>query len=293
MVTRINNNAELMQSNEFGDRRNLIGVFYNQNDLSIHWHENVEILYIKEGEGVFYLQDERISVSPGDILFVNCGHLHSGHSIGNKTLRYYAIVFNRELLGSGSADPFYARYINPLLEGQLLFPSTIQSNSPIDENARDLLNKIIKESMEKNTGYEINIKAWLHMLLVHILRYYLPKESESARQVQLRNDTERFTPLFTFLEEHYAEHISVAQAADMLRISPFHFCKTLHKFTGRTFVDILNLYRIKAAEKLLRETSLSVTQIAEQTGFCNINYFCRVFKHYKGYAPSKCRKTLI
>lgn len=293
MITRMNNNVELMQNNEFGDRRNLLGVFYNQYDLFIHWHENVEILYIKEGEGIFYLQDERISVNPGDILFVNRGYLHSGHSIGNHPLTYYAIVFNRELLGSGSPDPLYARYINPLLEGRLLFPNIIRGDSPMDKKTRDLLDEIIKESTEKNTGYEINIKSWLYMLLVHILRNYLPKKSESNRQMQLKNDTERFKPLFAYLEEHYVEHISVAQAADMLRMSPCHFCKMLRKFTGRTFVDILNLYRIKAAEEQLRHTSLSVTQIAEQSGFCNINYFCRVFKHYKGYAPSKCRKIPI
>lgn len=169
------------------------------------------------------------------------------------------------------------------------FPPISQFSN--DEKTRELLNEIIREAVERNTGYEINTKALLHMLLINILRYYLPKESESTRQIQLRNDTERFAPLFAYLEEHYNEHISVAQAAGMLRMSPFHFCKTLRKFTGRTFVDILNLYRINAAEELLRKTSLSVTQIAEQSGFCNINYFCRVFKHYKGYVPSKCRKT--
>ena len=290
MVSKIHNNTDLMQSNEYGDVREPLGVFCCRNDLWIHWHESIEILYIQDGDGVFYLQDERIPVAPGDILFVNRGHLHSGHSIGNRQLIYYAIVLNRNHLGIGSPDPLYAQYISPLLEGRLLFPNSLKDDSPVGEKARRLLDEIIRESAEKAAGYEINVKALLFMLMVLVTRHYLPKEPESNRQLRLKNDTERFAPLFAYLEEHYNEPISIAQASGMLQMSPFHFCKTLRRFTGRTFVDILNLYRIKAAEELLRQTSLTVTQIAEKSGFCNINYFCRVFKHYKGYAPSKCRR---
>ncbi len=63
--------------------------------------------------------------------------------------------------------------------------------------------------------------------------------------------------------------------------------------TGLTFVKFLNLYRINAAEELLSKTSLSITEISEKTGFCNINYFCRIFKQFKGYAPSKYRNNNI
>jgi YesN/AraC family two-component response regulator len=47
----------------------------------------------------------------------------------------------------------------------------------------------------------------------------------------------------------------------------------------------VNLYRVNQAEKLLRSTVVPITEISEQVGFCNINYFDKVFKQYKMYSP--------
>ncbi|WP_257208778.1 AraC family transcriptional regulator [Bacillus sp. AFS031507] len=51
--------------------------------------------------------------------------------------------------------------------------------------------------------------------------------------------------------------------------------------TGRTFIDVVNMYRIEEAEKLLLNTDMALTLIAEKIGCCNVNYFGKLFKKYR------------
>jgi YesN/AraC family two-component response regulator len=56
------------------------------------------------------------------------------------------------------------------------------------------------------------------------------------------------------------EKLTVEQAAKLVSLNPYHFCKTFKKLTGRTFIEYVNVYRVKEAERLLLETDLNVTE---------------------------------
>ena len=76
----------------------------------------------------------------------------------------------------------------------------------------------------------------------------------------------------------------------MAGYSKYHFSRLFSEYTKETFCDYLNLRRIKAAEELLLNDSLSVTEIAMQSGFSSIATFNRLFRSLKGCSPSEYRK---
>jgi AraC-like DNA-binding protein len=93
-----------------------------------------------------------------------------------------------------------------------------------------------------------------------------------------------------FINKHFGEEISLDDVADHLHISPYYFSRMFSKATGMTYKSFLNSTRVHSAERLLKSTNEPVTSIAYECGFGSIRTFNRVFREYKGVAPSEYRK---
>jgi AraC family transcriptional activator of pobA len=273
------------------DRTFPINIFHNQpnehNVLSLHWHEHLELIYMVEGEAVFDIGNQTFSVTAGDILFVNGGELHSGYSIHNQGVNYYAIVYNPSLLFGSALDTHHAQTIGPILNGELFLPNLIQKTDSYYVETKQWILKTINEFTHKDFAFEVNIKAYLQLILVLISRHSSLKVSRTPRNVR---QTEMIKPVLLYMEQAFSQKITLEQAAKLVNLSTHHFCKSFKKITGRTFIEYLHIIRINEAERLLKLTELPVTRIAEQVGFCNINYFDKVYKKIKKYPPSNARK---
>ena len=95
----------------------------------------------------------------------------------------------------------------------------------------------------------------------------------------------------SFVEDHYNESISVAQAAELCSFSESYFSKMFRNLTGISFTQYLKNYRLEmAAEKLLSEKK-NVSETAIECGFNNISYFTRAFHNKYGVLPSHFSET--
>ena len=90
--------------------------------------------------------------------------------------------------------------------------------------------------------------------------------------------------------DHYAEHITVADAAAVSGYSPSHFMRIFRREAGQTFVDFLTDYRLSAAVYYLKETQDEIGVVAENCGFANLSYFIRCFNRKYGASPGRYRK---
>jgi AraC family transcriptional activator of pobA len=283
--------ANLKENTWLPDRTFPINIFHNQaeddNVLQLHWHEHLELIYMVSGEAVFDIGNQSFAVTAGDILFVNNGQLHSGYSIHNKGVDYYAIVYNPSLLFGSALDTHQSQTIGPFLNGDHFLPNQIQKTDSYYTEIKQWIVNTIDEFKQKSFAYEVNIKAYLQLILVRFSRQSSAEFTYSLKNIR---QTEMLKPIFNYIETAYPDKISLEQAAKLVNLSTHHFCKSFKKATGRTFVEYLNIVRINEAERLLKRTELSITRIAEQVGFCNINYFDKVFKKVKKYQPSNARK---
>jgi AraC-like DNA-binding protein len=78
----------------------------------------------------------------------------------------------------------------------------------------------------------------------------------------------------------------------MCNVSQNYFCRLFKEYSGITPQDFLLKAKLSKAKIALKETSLSVFEIAEQCGFQDASYFCRIFKKKTGVSPLKYRKGL-
>jgi two-component system response regulator YesN len=90
-----------------------------------------------------------------------------------------------------------------------------------------------------------------------------------------------------YIREHYRDpDLNLSRIAEFNLVSKNHLSFEFARETGETIVDFITHTRIREAEKLLRETSLRVYEIAEKTGYQNTETFTRAFKRVTGKSPS-------
>lgn len=93
--------------------------------------------------------------------------------------------------------------------------------------------------------------------------------------------------MLRYIQEHYAERISLTDLSQKLNISCTHLNAKFKAEVGYTFHDFLNYYRITKAVELQKQGKLKLYEIAELVGFSDYKYFNKVYKKYVGYPPNK------
>lgn len=101
---------------------------------------------------------------------------------------------------------------------------------------------------------------------------------------------DKFNLILKYIEQNYANDITLEKLADIAGYSPYHFSRIFKKYSSTTFINFLNRRRIKAAELLLLESGSSITDVAMQVGFASLTTFNRVFKNINGCTPSEYKK---
>ncbi|MDO5601524.1 MAG: response regulator [Oscillospiraceae bacterium] len=92
-----------------------------------------------------------------------------------------------------------------------------------------------------------------------------------------------------YIEEHYAEKLTLSDVADKVYVSQWHLSKLIAKNTNQSFSDLLNGVRIERAKKLLCNPALRIWEISEAVGFADVTHFSRIFKKHEGMSANEYR----
>ena len=255
--------------------------------VDIHWHDQFEIIYIKSGSGVVSVDLQALTVSAGCIVPVLPGELHSIEHTGEAPMEYENIIFSLSILDSAETDDWCRHHvINALRQGTLRFERPIRPGTEFHDAVSAAVDGADAACETQMRGYSLIVKSQLFLFLHALYRF----RSKDIMPVQSVN-AEKLKELLTYVKEHYADNITVADAAAVVGYSESHFMRIFRQETGRTFVDYLTDYRLSAAVYYLKETDYDVSTVSAMCGFENISYFIRRFRKKYGLPPGKYRKN--
>lgn len=250
-----------------------------------HWHEHFELIYLEQGKVTFHIGGSSYQAVPGDLMFVNSSELHAGYTDSTEvTSIVHAIVFHPSIISSASSE---ADYTAPYISGKSIVATIISKQNSHYDKLIEIVMTLIKEFRQKENGHKIAMKAYCQILFISLARGYTVKR-ENNLKFQLKVD--RFKDLLNQIDQSFSDRLSLDEAAAMVHMSPYHFCKTFKQFTGSTYVQYVNHRRIAEAENLLLNTTLSITEISERVGSANVNSFSKLYKQFNGFPPTKARK---
>ena len=114
------------------------------NEVPLHWHNEMEIIYIKKGRGNVTLDFDNHYVEYGDIIIVLPGQMHGISRLGDYTMEYENIIFAPEMLMSVTQDTLSEEFFTPFMSGKITFNHIISKDNPNYNNISGCLNRADK-----------------------------------------------------------------------------------------------------------------------------------------------------
>ncbi len=259
--------------------------------VGLHWHEQMEIIYIKKGSGTVSVSLSRFHVEAGWIIPILPGELHSIEGDPGIRMEYENIIFSLSVVDSSDEDDWCRSHvIDPLKNGTMHFPRPLVPGTKFHGEVSLALDTADHICENRMPGYSLLVKSQLFVVL-HSL--YRNRGEDPASENRTSSHAEKLKKVISWVRNHYSEPVNVEQAASLIGYSEAHFMRIFKEETGQTFTRFLIEYRLSAASYYLKETEESVSVIAENCGFDNLSYFIRSFKKKYGASPGVYRKNQI
>ena len=260
---------------------------YDFDKVPLHWHDEMEIIYIKKGHGYVTVDLEQHKVSGGTIVLILPGQLHSIDQYDDLSMEYENIIFNINMLLSRIDDTSSAGFLRPLLSGQITVPSIYSVIYPHYESIAACLDACDEICKDKPEGYDLFIKGKLYEFF-----YVLSNRCRNEKNPRATRSLDKMKTILKYIETNYAQKISIAEVAESVDFSESHFMRYFKENMGTSFIDYLKEYRLTMASRLLIASDATILSVAEEVGFDNLSYFNRAFKKHYGVTPSQYRKLI-
>lgn len=234
-----------------------------------HVHDLFCVTIAESGVRVCETRKDKYYLTPGRIFISNRGEAHSASVPNDHTYSCYSMRFDAKLLHSllsriGCSKPDSIHFGNPLLCDRILYQKLWQLHITFNEP----LSILTKE-------YQL-LDAFSHMVTGYT------EEKPSA----FGHEKKPVQTVCEYLQDCFADNISVEQLASLVALSPFHLCRVFEKEVGvPPHVYQLDIRLNRAAHMLAQGKRIS--SVAIETGFFDQSHFHKAFKRKFGITP-KC-----
>ncbi len=244
-----------------------------------HLHNEYEFFRINRGIIRCVTLDNEFILEEGDVMFINKYVPHSTYSEMSQT-HITLIQFNLP-----SDTESIIRYISRF-KNVFNFPAfAFKKNNANAIEIKNSIDSIAEEYILKKPFWNDYVYNHMLMLITALRRQGIIAEVPN-KKIEVIN---KIRPALEYINEHYAENISTLNLSELMNFNETYFCRLFKRIIGTSAVNYINFVRVCKAEKLLKN-NISVSEVANKTGFSSPSYFNRVFKKYMHYSPSDYKK---
>lgn len=260
-------------------------------DHTFHWHNYLEISYVKQGRGRYYIENKTYDIEEGDIIVINNIEPHYMEVLPTIKMLQPVVMFDPKLIWSNESDMFDFQYLKPFFERSSNFNNKIDSKSDIGRELFKLLTEIEDEYTSQAMGYKLMIKAKLLHIITYLIRHFQDSEKQLESISQKRRKLGMLESVFEYIHKNYSRKILLNDLSSILFMSPNYFCSFFKDSTGFTPVEYINKIRVLKSIELLKSTNSGIFQISLECGFTNLANFNKTFKKFVNKTPGEIRKT--
>ena len=224
--------------------------------------------YILSGSGYIEVNSEKFKVSTNDVYIIEPGQDHTYYSDPKNPFKKIWINF-------------YSDIFKEIFNSFGLSGKTVFKNSETLELFEQIQNLKKVSNFSDDLCYEI----------APILFKILCKLAMNSSTLITVSKTAKLTK--KYIDDNIYTNISIDDIADNLRLSKAHIIRDFTKNYGISPYNYIIEQKIALAKKMLVLHNMNITEISNQLGFEDTNYFSKFFKKKTGISPSQYRKSKI
>lgn len=289
-----------LQVNEQGQETKLHGTYgfpvnlghkrisaYETGSFPWHWHNEIELTLVLAGEMEYRVNDSSYLLKEGEGLFCNANALHTGSMHAGADCDYLSLTFHPRFLYGYEGSVIRTKYVESIIESSALSSLQLTGEIPWQREALDSLRRIYGLFREKPELYELEVQRLLLGIWAGLYRNY--GDEVQRAPVEDAEKIERLRALLSFLHGHYAEKVTLEDAARQVNLCKSECCRFFKKQMGISIFEYLLEYRVAQSMNLLKK-GYTVAETSERCGFSTPAYFTKVFHARTGRSPSRYRK---
>lgn len=231
------------------------------------------IHYVANGKGTYTVSNKVHEVCAGDIFLAKPNQLITYSADQNDPWEYYWVGFNGACANK--------------LVAQLPFRDTLpvhHCKNP-DRVKKALFDIFLSRGPDPRN--EAMMVGYLYLFIAELMQ-----EAQELEPHTGNSSSQYVLNAIKYIQFNYSHNISIDDIAKAVGVSRSHLYRVFMSNVGQSPIDYLTNYQINEACVLLRESNLSIAEIAVSVGFFDQFYFSRVFKKNKGVPPSRYLGTL-
>lgn len=262
---------------------------YQEEGYVEHWHLDLEMIIPIENNYTVIVGQNTYVLSPGDILIIPPGEAHKLISPGSGMRLIY--IMELSILS-------HIRGYS-LLTSYLSYPVVInQQNCPeIYKSEIKLIMELCEDYCSDDNLREFIIYPKLIQFFSIYAHYRMTQERKAEPAAPItqkqRMQIDQMNAVLTYIDTHFAEDITLEQAADVAGFSKYHFSRLFKQHSGQNFYEYLCFRKIKSAKTLLLIPHIPVTEVALRSGFSSLATFNRTFKKMTNCTPTHYRQLYL
>lgn len=254
-------------------------VFY---DISIHWHDEVEFIYIRSGSIRYQLNGEMVRMKAGAGIFVNSRQLHlivNDHA----DCELYCLIFHPMILCA--SHHIANEFVSPIIENDHVPYLLLREEEPWQ---RQILENIaaVETDLFASAGELLVMKRLFDIWRQLYLHIEMPARNEQVRDHNLS----LVKMMITYIQEHYQQKLTLQDICSAGKVGKTKGTALFEKYLNLTPMEYVCNYRIEKSIGLLEESDHTVTEIAYETGFSEGSYYSKMFRKRMGISPAQYRR---
>ncbi|MBU3099495.1 MULTISPECIES: GH39 family glycosyl hydrolase [Clostridium] len=252
----------------------------NANNQEYHWHKEIELVFVLNGNLTFEVKGTRYKISQHDLFLVNSFDMHS--VISEKGENIILILQLDPIFFDKYCQNFSDFYYEPN-------KSMNDRNNPLYDKISSILANIMFSMIKLDTGYKLKvINAVIELALILLQNFNTTiYHQDSGKDYKQR----RMSEILKYIDENYDSQVSLSSLSKEMHISPQYISKFFKNNLGIGFVDYINKLRITKSLNDLLGSKKNIIDIAIDHGFNDHKSYSRVFKTIFGITPTEYRST--
>ena len=254
-----------------------------------HTHNYIEFIYMISGESTHYVDDEKIVLKKGDLLFLNQHATQEIMTCGKDDIAVNFIIlpefFNETFTMLGQEDNALRTFIIGCLTENNTGSNYLYYNSEDNIPIQNLLENLIWNLLEDEPN-----KRSINQLTMALLFINLINHSDKIQTSNNSFEQSITLKMLSYIDTHFT-NASLSDFAYENGFDVYTLSRIIKKQTGMTFKKILEDKRLNQACFLLNNTPLTIKEIALNVGYENISFFYKLFKRSFGLSPRDYRLT--
>ena len=246
-----------------------------------HFHTYYEMMVLLEKSAGHIIEGQYYNLKEGDIVVMKPGVLHKSIYFGPEPTRRFIIRFSLDYLGN-------------ILNRTNAILSIFDSKCPIYrlplQCRTELISKLFKMyDLRKNSPDYQELEVF-SLFLIFLCDLYSHRDESNYTNEIFDQISHKIFSISSFIHNNYSSELRLEDIAEQFFISPCYLSRKFKEISGFSFVQYIQMTRIRNAQKMLLNTEESIQAISEECGFTSFSQFNRVFDKYCAMSPSVFRK---